>query len=107
MKVTRSVVQESLYFHSEDRLRGSCLVSVCGNEARISNLHGEKIYMALVKEIPFIFERHKLKYIRFVIEKWHVEKLRRIKLDGYKIEIDIAAFGFDGTKLFWAAFSKS
>ena len=108
MKVTRATTQESLFFHDEsNKLTGSCLVSITGNEARISGLHGKGIYLALVKEVPHIFERHNLKYIKFVLEKWHAEKLKRIKLNGYKVEIDSQAFSFDGTFLFWATVSRN
>lgn len=106
MKITRSVVQESLFFHKDGRLIGSCLVSICGNEGRISNLHGESIYLGLVKEVPHIFDRHNLKCIKFVVEDWHSEKLKRIKLDGYKIKIDSQAFSYDNTLLYWACVTK-
>lgn len=106
MKVTRAVVQESLFFHNEGRLKGSCIVSICGNEARISNLHGTAIYLALVKEVPHIFERHNLKYIRFIVENWHSEKLKKIRVSGYELRIDDEAFGFDGTLLRWAVVYK-
>jgi hypothetical protein len=107
MKVTHATTQENLYFHDkEGRLTGSCLISITGNEGRVSGLHGSNIYLALIEELANVFTRHSLKSIRFVVEEWHKKRLIHLQIEGYKIEIENEGFKYDTTLLFWVSITK-